>query len=242
MHSEPKSQSTDLSPSRPPKRERSLVSLAWYHSVRFASAAYFEAMGGLRTSGAENIPKKGGCLLVSNHLSFADVFVLGCSCPRPISYVVRSTLFKPPLGFLIRSVGGFPIQRDGLGAQGLKETLKRLRAGSMVLLFPEGNALRRWRASRAQTGICKPCLANRVSSLAGRHRGHFRIVAETSEEAKTARHPHPLRREARTRFLEHHRPCRDDRNHSDQNLGLSKTCAKLCRVPRRIPKQNSRLN
>ena len=70
-------------------------------------------------------------LLVSNHLSHLDVLVLGILLARPLNYVARSTLFFCPLGPFIRSVGGFPIQREGIGAQGLKETLRRLRrAGS----------------------------------------------------------------------------------------------------------------
>ncbi len=77
-------------------------------------------------------------LLVSNHVSHLDVFILGIPLHRPLNYVARSTLFLPILGTLIRSVGGFPIQRDGMGAQGLKETLRRIKKGGIVVLFPEG--------------------------------------------------------------------------------------------------------
>lgn len=82
--------------------------------------------------------KSGPILLVANHLSFLDVFALGVLLRRPLNYVARSTLFKPLLGFFIRSVGGYPIQRDGMGSQGFKETLKRLKAGGIVTFFPEG--------------------------------------------------------------------------------------------------------
>ena len=84
------------------------------------------------------MPATGPVLLVANHLSFLDVFLLGISVRRPLNYVARSTLFLPGLGFLIRSVGGFPIQREGMGASGMKETLRRLRNGGIVTLFPEG--------------------------------------------------------------------------------------------------------
>ncbi|MBX6316550.1 MAG: 1-acyl-sn-glycerol-3-phosphate acyltransferase, partial [Isosphaeraceae bacterium] len=96
----------------------------------------------------------GGALLVSNHLSHLDVFVLGLLLPRPLNYVARSSLFFPPLGALIRSVGGFPIQREGIGAEGLKETLRRLRAGGIVTLFPEGT-----RSRDGELGSLKPGLA-----------------------------------------------------------------------------------
>src|SRR5438128_8984984 len=111
---------------------------AWYEFLRLCTALLFVATGTLRVSGRHQMPATGGALLVSNHLSYLDVFVLGVTQPRPLNYVARSTLFVPVLGALIRSVGGFPIQREGMGASGLKETLRRLRGGGIVLLFPEG--------------------------------------------------------------------------------------------------------
>ena len=100
------------------------------------------------------MPPSGGVLLVSNHLSYLDVFVLGVSAIRPLNYVARSTLFVPVVGPFIRSVGGFPIQREGMGASGLKETLRRLRNGGVVILFPEGT-----RSEDGQLGALKPGVA-----------------------------------------------------------------------------------
>ncbi|MFO0952422.1 MAG: lysophospholipid acyltransferase family protein [Isosphaeraceae bacterium] len=119
--------------------DRSLIARVWYESIRWVVLTLFASLGGIRVSGRENIPATGGALLVSNHLSFLDVFVLGLGSPRKLNYVARSTLFLPVLGTLIRSVGGFPIHFEGKGAAGVKETLKRLRQGAVVILFPEGS-------------------------------------------------------------------------------------------------------
>lgn len=118
--------------------ERGRLSLAWYRLVQLASILWFGTLYSIRATGRSNLPASGGALLISNHLSYLDVFVLGTLLPRPLNYVARSTLFLPILGALIRSVGGFPIQREGMGAEGLKETLRRLRRGGIVVLFPEG--------------------------------------------------------------------------------------------------------
>jgi 1-acyl-sn-glycerol-3-phosphate acyltransferase len=106
--------------------------------VKTTAATWLAAFGGWRSTGWRNMPETGGVVLVSNHLSYLDVFILGVGVPRPLNYVARSTLFLPVLGPLIRSIGGFPIQREGMGASGMKETLKRLRSGGVVTLFPEG--------------------------------------------------------------------------------------------------------
>jgi 1-acyl-sn-glycerol-3-phosphate acyltransferase len=107
-----------------------------------------------RATGQRNIPASGGVLLVCNHVSFFDVFFVGIPLRRPLNYVARSTLFVPVLGWFIRSLGGFPIQREGIGASGMKETLRRLRAGGIVALFPEGT-----RSHDGQLGPLKPGIA-----------------------------------------------------------------------------------
>ena len=122
----------------PAGRDRSVIALLWYRTVRGLATALWLVRGGIRATGTDNMPDSGGVLLVSNHQSHLDVFFLSLPLGRPLNYVARSTLFLPVLGFLIRSVGGFSIQRDGRGAAGLKETLKRLRAGGVVTMFPEG--------------------------------------------------------------------------------------------------------
>jgi 1-acyl-sn-glycerol-3-phosphate acyltransferase len=113
--------------------------------------AFFALYGGWRATGRRDFPPTGGALLVANHASFLDVFLLGISHRRPLNYVARSTLFVPGLGFLMRSVGGFPIQREGMGASGMKETLRRLRNGGIVALFPEGT-----RTADGELGPLKP--------------------------------------------------------------------------------------
>ena len=148
------SQAVAREPEAAPGRDRSRLALAWYEVVRMATVLYCSIRGGIRVTGRENLPAGGPALIVSNHLSFLDVFVLGLGVPRPLNYMARSSLFFPPLGALIRSVGGFPIQREGMGAQGLKETLRRLRAGGLILLFPEGT-----RSRDGELGPLKPGIA-----------------------------------------------------------------------------------
>jgi 1-acyl-sn-glycerol-3-phosphate acyltransferase len=133
--------------------DRSIWALGWYRVVQSFVRVLCFALGGFRATGRENIPAAGAGILVSNHLSHLDVFLLGLPLRRPLNYVARSTLFLPGLGFLIRSVGGFPIQREGMGAAGLKETLKRLRAGGIVALFPEGTRSQDGELGELKSGI-----------------------------------------------------------------------------------------
>lgn len=170
------------------KRDRSGTLVAWYGFIRYATTTLLAATGGVRASGLNNVPRNGGVLLISNHLSHLDVFVLGLPLPRMLNYVARSTLFVPGLAPLIRSVGGFPIQREGQGTSGLKETLRRLRDGSIVTFFPEGT-----RSLDGELGPLKPGIAAlaeraRVPILPAGIAGTF----EAWPRRRTFPRPHPI--------------------------------------------------
>ena len=80
-------------------------------------------------------------LVVSNHQSHLDPILVGLACDRRLNYVARDTLFGfAPFRWLIYSLDAIPIDREGIGLGGLKESIRRLRAGEMLLVFPEGTA------------------------------------------------------------------------------------------------------
>jgi 1-acyl-sn-glycerol-3-phosphate acyltransferase len=94
---------------------------------------------GLRAAGRENWPETGGGLVCANHQSHFDPPLVGLTCSRRMNYLARDTLFRVPgLKQLIHFLDAIPIDREGGGLAGLKETLRRLKAGELVLIFPEG--------------------------------------------------------------------------------------------------------
>jgi 1-acyl-sn-glycerol-3-phosphate acyltransferase len=175
--------------SRETAADRSWPARLWYRIVQLSVATLLSATGGLRSSGRHNIPATGGVLLISNHLSHLDVFVLGILLPRPLNYVARSTLFLPVLGPLIRSVGGFPIQREGMGASGLKETLRRLRNGGIVTLFPEGTRSTDGEIGELKAGIAVLATRARVPIVPAAVAGTF----EAWPRSRPFPWPYPIR-------------------------------------------------
>jgi 1-acyl-sn-glycerol-3-phosphate acyltransferase len=108
-----------------------------------------------RCAGRELVPTTGGGLVLSNHQSNLDPVIVGLACNRRLNYVARQTLFRfPPLRWLINSLDAIPIDRDGTGLGGLKETLKRLKRGEMVLLFPEGTRTPNGEVQAMKPGFC----------------------------------------------------------------------------------------
>ncbi len=103
--------------------------------ARLTSVIFFR----LRVKGREHWPANGGGLVCSNHQSFFDPPLVGLTCDRRMNYLARDSLLRiPGLAQFILFLDAIPIDREGGGLAGLKETLKRLKAGELVLIFPEG--------------------------------------------------------------------------------------------------------
>lgn len=117
----------------------------------------------MRWTGSENFPAEGGALICSNHQSFFDPVLVGLTCDRRMNYLARDTLFKNPiLAPLIRYLDAIPIDREGGGLAGLKETLRRLKAGEQVLIFPEGTRSRDGEVATLKPGFCSVTRRSKV--------------------------------------------------------------------------------
>ena len=110
---------------------------------------------GVRLKGKQFEPSEGPVLVVSNHQSHLDPPFIGMFCRRRLNYLARETLFHfLPLGWLLPSLDAIPIDREGLGLAGVKETLRRLKRGEMVLIFPEGSRTSDGRVGELKRGFC----------------------------------------------------------------------------------------
>jgi 1-acyl-sn-glycerol-3-phosphate acyltransferase len=108
-----------------------------------------------RARGVERIPEAGGGLILSNHQSFLDPLLVGMPLRRPVSFLARDTLFPiPVIGWILRHTYVMPLSRDTGGAEGIRETLRRLEAGFLVGIFPEGT-----RSTTGALGQFKPGFA-----------------------------------------------------------------------------------
>lgn len=92
----------------------------------------------ISVSGFENLPKRGGVLLLGNHISWIDWALVQVACPRPVRFVMLRSIYetwylKPVLKFF----GVIPISK-GNSAESLEAVNQCLRNGEVVCLFPEG--------------------------------------------------------------------------------------------------------
>jgi len=110
-----------------------------YYFLRPIAILLCKILFRIQIKGRENIPKKGGFILASNHLSYLDPVVLGVASPRRLNFMARDDLFDVPIfGSFIRSLGAFPVKRNRADISAFKETFKRIKQARPVVIFPEG--------------------------------------------------------------------------------------------------------
>jgi len=120
-----------------------LYSLLPEFLIRFVMWLMLHTIYRIEVKGADQIPDEGPCVLVCNHVSFADAVVIGASIRRPVRFVMDQRIFRiPVLSWFFRTVGAIPIAPAHEDAAGLErayeQIAKALDAGDVVCIFPEG--------------------------------------------------------------------------------------------------------
>jgi len=132
--------------------QRSLFKRTGYTFLQMLSRLGGVLLFRIRCRNRHCVPEEGGALVCSNHQSFFDPVLVGIGSDRRLNYLARKTLFRFGLfRWVIEFLDAIPIDRDGFGLGGIKETLKRLKRGEMVLIFPEGT-----RTNDGQVSPLKP--------------------------------------------------------------------------------------
>ncbi len=93
----------------------------------------------LERRGRDRLPRTGGVLVISNHISWFDPPLLNLALRRIPHWLAMVELFKSRFTRWFFTGGGvIPIDRNAPGSEPLKEAIRRLRAGCVLVLFPEG--------------------------------------------------------------------------------------------------------
>lgn len=108
--------------------------------VKAAILIYCKIVYRVKIEGTENIPKEGAIIYCGNHRSFLDPPLLEVTCKRDDTrFIAKKELTKNKfLAFLSFIFDAILVNRDSKDVGALKESLKYLKAGSCIALFPEG--------------------------------------------------------------------------------------------------------
>lgn len=115
---------------------------------------------------AKFLPRKGGVLIASNHISYLDpiaVGYLGLRRGRPIRFLAKSELFEKKffgihlLGLILRALGQIPVERGTrAAAASLAGAERALESGEAVSVFPEGTiSFETFEPMEPKTGVAR---------------------------------------------------------------------------------------
>ncbi|MGW4063749.1 lysophospholipid acyltransferase family protein [Amycolatopsis sp. NPDC004747] len=138
---------------------------AWYSFAIEVVWQFLVQTARFRVRGSHHIPKTGGVLVASNHLSFADPTTLTAFClaaGRVPRYLAKASLWKlPVVGRVMRSGRHIPVYRGAAtAAEAYRDLVASVRAGECVAIFPEGtfsNDPDGW-PMRGKTGVVRAAL------------------------------------------------------------------------------------
>ena len=126
----------------------------YYRFCRFICQMGFLLYFRGRIFGLRNVPDCGGVLLVCNHQSYLDPVLATLALHREGNYMARDSLFANRLfRQLIESLNAFPVRRGTADIGAIKETMRRLRNGKVVVAFPEATRTRDGRIGTLHGGF-----------------------------------------------------------------------------------------
>lgn len=120
--------------------------------------------------GRENIPSSGPAILVGNHVSAGDTYLLPAMISRRVTFPAKAEAFEGRgfggrvLKWFLEGVGQLPMDRSGGRASATSMTGVRdvLRHGQLLGIFPEGTRSPDGRLYKGKTGVARLVLQARV--------------------------------------------------------------------------------
>jgi 1-acyl-sn-glycerol-3-phosphate acyltransferase len=121
------------------------LTTTWFISLYFHTKGY----------GIENIPNSGPFVVVSNHASFLDPYLIGyTSLKREVGFMAKEELFRVPLfGWIIKYCGAFPVKRGSRDEAAIQQFHDFLHSGKPLVVFPEGTRTFTGELQPAKKGI-----------------------------------------------------------------------------------------
>ena len=112
--------------------------IKFYNGVKKVVGGPMKLFFDVRVSGLENIPDE-NYILAGNHKSMWDIILLATSIPTNIRFMAKKELFDNALlESFFSKAGAFPVDRDNIDINAIKTSLKLLKEGETIGIFPEG--------------------------------------------------------------------------------------------------------
>ena len=122
--------------------------------VRGALYWWFKINNRAKIIGLENVPKEGPVIFCGNHKTYADPPLMVATAKRDMRFLAKKELYQNKfLAFLGWAFEAIPVNRNEKDISAIKESLKTLKAGKCIALFPEGTRNGMEKGEKAKDGV-----------------------------------------------------------------------------------------
>jgi 1-acyl-sn-glycerol-3-phosphate acyltransferase len=140
-----------------------------YPPVIAAARTVFRVLGlRFRIEGAERVPRDGGAVLVSNHVSYLDFIFAGFGAHpsrRLVRFMAKKEVFDNKVsGPLMRGMHHIPVDRNA-GAASYRAALKALKDGEVIGVFAEATISRSFTIKDIKTGAIRMAASSGVPMI-----------------------------------------------------------------------------
>jgi 1-acyl-sn-glycerol-3-phosphate acyltransferase len=180
-----------------------------YPPVVAAAKFFFRVLDlRIRLDGGHHVPRSGGAVLASNHVSYLDFIFCGFAAQpskRLVRFMAKQEVFAHRLsGPLMRAMHHIPVDRD-FGLTSYKAALERLKSGEVVGVFPEATISESFTVKETKSGAARLAAAAGVPLIPVAVWGGQRLWTKGRPRTLTRRHTpvtilvgepmHPARRD-----------------------------------------------
>jgi 1-acyl-sn-glycerol-3-phosphate acyltransferase len=126
--------------------------LYWTAHVVGQSASW--ALFRPKITGRENIPRTGGFIMASNHISYYDPPLLGSWQWRELYFFAKKELFLNPIfGKIITICNTLPVSRGTIDRVAISRAVEAIQNGNGLIMFPEGTRSRTKELLKPKPGV-----------------------------------------------------------------------------------------
>ena len=130
----------------------------------------------IHVEGEENIPETGGVVLCPNHISNYDPLAVATHMKRQVHFMAKAELYK---NFIVRkvllAVGTIPVDRGKVSLETLKESLRVLKNGEILGIFPEGTRVKNGERRKPMEGFVVFALKTKSPILSVHIEGEYKF-------------------------------------------------------------------
>jgi 1-acyl-sn-glycerol-3-phosphate acyltransferases len=151
----------------------------FYRIAKFVVGTVLRILYKVEVIGLNNMPETGGCIICPNHKSNIDPPLVACFVNRTVYYMAKQELFENIFfSIILKALGAFPVKRGTSDISAIKYSMKLLKEGKVLGIFPEGTRSRNGELGQAEPGVAMLAIKMKVPVVPVAIIGNYKLFSK----------------------------------------------------------------